>query len=277
MSWKKNVTREGMITAVLACMEKVGHVPNVSELEKHTDITRHDMIGLFGSYAATLKECGLKRTGSGMRIESKDLFLDWAKVVRALKRIPKLHEYELDGLHSEVPFRKRFGTWGNVPKAMKRYALENGLADEWQDVIELIDSHLQNKKDGQSKKNGEQEEWSRPKVKVRPDRPVYGRLLRPSPLVCAPVNEAGVIFLFGAMAEQMGFQMLRIQAGFPDGEALRTMEENRLQRVKIEFEYESRNFLHHGHDAAFCDLIICWEDNWPDAPVEVIELKRAFN
>ncbi len=277
MSWKKNVTREGMITAVLACMEKVGHVPNVSELEKHTDITRHDMIGLFGSYAATLKECGLKRTGSGMRIESKDLFLDWAKVVRALKRIPKLHEYELDGLHSEVPFRKRFGTWSNVPKAMKRYALENGLAEEWQDVIELIDSHLQSKKDGQSKRNGQQEEWNRPKAKVRADRPVYGRLLRPSPLVCAPVNEAGVIFLFGAMAEQMGFQMLRIQAGFPDGEALRTMEENRLQRVKIEFEYESRNFLHHGHDAAFCDLIICWEDNWPDAPVEVIELKRAFN
>ena len=230
-----------------------------------------------------------------MRIESKDLFLDWAKVVRAQKRIPKLHEYELDGLHSEVPFRKRFGTWSNVPKAMKRYAMENGLIDEWQDVIELIDSHLQSKKDGQSKKNGEQEEWSQPKAtiqpdvkiqpnakiqpkaKIRPDRPVYGRLLRPSPLVCAPVNEAGVIFLFGAMAEQMGFQMLRIQAGFPDGEALRTMAENRLQRVKIEFEFESRNFLHHNHDAALCDLIICWEDNWPEAPVEVIELKREFN
>ena len=58
MSWKKNVTREGTITAVLACMEKVGHVPSVSELERHTDSTRHEMIGLFGSYAATLKECG---------------------------------------------------------------------------------------------------------------------------------------------------------------------------------------------------------------------------
>lgn len=86
-----------------------------------------------------------------------------------------------------------------------------------------------------------------------------------------------MIFLFGALAEQMGFQMLRIQAGFPDGEALRTIEENRLQRVKIEFEFESRNFLYHGHDATQCDLIICWEDNWPEAPVEVIELKRAFN
>ena len=154
MSWKKNVTREGMIAAVLACMEKVGHVPNVSELERHTDITRHDMIGLFGSYAATLKECGLKRTGSGMRIESKDLFLDWAKVVRAQKRIPKLHEYELDGLHSEVPFRKRFGTWGNVPKSMKRYAMENGLMEEWQDVIELIDNHVQRGKRKGSKRNG---------------------------------------------------------------------------------------------------------------------------
>ncbi len=58
MSWKKNVTREGMITAVLACMEKVGRYRNISELEKHTEITRHDLIGVFGSYAATLKECG---------------------------------------------------------------------------------------------------------------------------------------------------------------------------------------------------------------------------
>jgi hypothetical protein len=66
------------------------------------------------------------------------------------------------------------------------------------------------------------------------------------------VNELGVIFLFGALAEQMGFQMLRIQAEYPDGEALRKMSETRLQRVKIEFEFESRNFLRHNHDPALC-------------------------
>ena len=45
------------------------------------------------------------------------------------------------------------------------------------------------------------------------------------------------------------------------------------RRVRIEFEYQSRNFQRHNHDPAGCDLIVCWEDNWPEAPLEVIELK----
>ncbi len=282
MSSKKNLTREGIIATVLACKEKVGHVPSVFELEKHSGLTWHDMKRIFGTYTDTLKECGLTRIASGMKVETKDLLLDWARVARAQKRIPKLSEYERDGLYSEVPFRKRFGSWSNLPKTVRQYALENGLIEEWKDVIEIINSRIKDKIEiidsrTKGKKDDQPGVWGPPKMKVLPDRPVYGRLLRPSPLVCAPVNEAGVIFLFGALAEQMGFQMLRIQAGFPDGEALRTMAENRLQRVKIEFEFESRNFLYHGHDAAQCDLIVCWEDNWPEAPVEVIELKRAFN
>jgi hypothetical protein len=42
--------------------------------------------------------------------------------------------------------------------------------------------------------------------------------------------------------------------------------------VKIEFEKESRNFLRHGHLPSGCDLIVCWVHNWPECPVEVIEL-----
>jgi hypothetical protein len=46
--------------------------------------------------------------------------------------------------------------------------------------------------------------------------------------------------------------------------------------VRIEFEYRSRNFLTHKHDARQCDLIVCWEDDWPDSPLEVLELKREL-
>ena len=57
------------------------------------------------------------------------------------------------------------------------------------------------------------------------DRPMYGPVMRPCPLVCGPVNEAGVIFLFGVMAEKLGFVVLRIQTEFPDCEALRHVDE----------------------------------------------------
>jgi len=42
----------------------------------------------------------------------------------------------------------------------------------------------------------------------------------------------------------------------------------------------SRNFLQHLHDPKECDLILCWENNWADCPVEVIALKglmEGFN
>jgi hypothetical protein len=38
---------------------------------------------------------------------------------------------------------------------------------------------------------------------------------------------------------------------------------------------ESRNFLTHLHDPQKCHLIVCWEHNWPDCPLEVVELKSA--
>ena len=43
----------------------------------------------------------------------------------------------------------------------------------------------------------------------------------------------------------------------------------------IEFEHESRNFLKHMHPVKGCDLIVCWKHNWPECPLEVVELSRA--
>jgi len=271
MDGGKNMTREEVIAAIQACTEKLGRVPTRVELAKLAGLSRHDVNRYFGNYMTALKECGLEKTGGGLKLGVERIFEDWTRTVRANKKLPTAFEFEKESRYSVRPFRRLFGSWSKVPEGMKRYAMERGLTNDWQDVLELIDGEANGQADGQREAGG------RAAGQILADRPVYGRVLRPCPLVCAPVNEAGVIFLFGALAEGMGFQMLRIQAEYPDGEALRTMAENRLQRVKIEFEYESRNFLRHNHDAAMCDLIVCWEDNWPEAPLEVIELKRVFS
>jgi len=107
-------------------------------------------------------------------------------------------------------------------------------------------------------------------------RAIYGRVMRPYPLICGPVNEMGVVFLFGARAEELGFLVLRIQTEFPDCEALRMIDDERCEMVKIEFEHESRNFLKHMHKVSKCDLIVCWKHNWPECPLEVVELRTAL-
>ncbi len=68
--------------------------------------------------------------------------------------------------------------------------------------------------------------------------------------------------------------MLLVQTGFPDCVAMRVVAENRMQRLKIEIEYQSRNFLKHMHDLKGCDMIVCWENNWPECPLEVLELRK---
>ena len=95
-------------------------------------------------------------------------------------------------------------------------------------------------------------------------------------LLMEPMNEQGVIFLFGAVARKLGFAVIQIQAGYPDCEAFREVEPGRWQWVRIEFEYESRNFLGHGHAPEKCDLIVCWSHNWEESPLEVLELKSAM-
>jgi hypothetical protein len=110
------------------------------------------------------------------------------------------------------------------------------------------------------------------------DRAVMGPPLEWLPMTNAPMNELGVVFLFGMVAAGLGFQVESLQGKFPDCEAKREVVKGKWQRSRIEFEYESKNFHLHGHDPKGCDVIVCWRHNWKGCPeeLEVIELCRII-
>lgn len=110
------------------------------------------------------------------------------------------------------------------------------------------------------------------------DRAVMGPPLDWLPMTNAPMNELGVVFLFGMVAAGLGFQVEALQGKFPDCEAKREVAKGKWQRSRIEFEYESKNFHLHGHDPKGCDVIVCWRHNWKGCPeeLEVIELCRLI-
>jgi hypothetical protein len=93
-----------------------------------------------------------------------------------------------------------------------------------------------------------------------------------------PVNEQGVVLLFGMVAKELGYTVEAVQSGFPDCEAKRQIAPERWQRVHLEFEFESRNFRDHGHSLTGCDVIVCWRHNWPDCPphLEILELSSLI-
>jgi Homing endonuclease associated repeat len=109
---------------------------------------------------------------------------------------------------------------------------------------------------------------------VKKDRPVMGAPFARHPLTNAPVNEMGVVFLFALVAWDLGFQVEALWGRYPDGRAKREVAPGKWQDVAIEFEYESKNFVLHGHDPKKCDVIVCWRHNWKECPesIEVIEL-----
>lgn len=109
-------------------------------------------------------------------------------------------------------------------------------------------------------------------MNIKQKRPLS---LENAPMQFAPKNELGVVFLFAAVAKKLQFRIVEIKPSFPDCIAYkRSGTEEEL--VRIEFEYKSRNFLSHKHNPDNCDCIVCWEHDWPETPVEVIELKRYF-
>lgn len=78
------------------------------------------------------------------------------------------------------------------------------------------------------------------------------------------------------IAHELGYIVESVGQGFPDCEGKRRVARNQWERVRIEFEYLSRTFRDHGHDERKCDLIVCWENNWPDSPIPVLELKKEL-
>jgi hypothetical protein len=93
-----------------------------------------------------------------------------------------------------------------------------------------------------------------------------------------PINEQGVVLLFGMLARELGFLVEAVQTGFPDCEAKREFKPGKWKRARIEFEYESRNFLTHGHNSDDCDIIVCWCHNWAECPanIEIVELSKVI-
>lgn len=306
----KAVTKEEIIAAIQECTKTLGHTPTNRELRTHYNVAPRDVQRAFGGHKNAVAACGLEPRGSGHEVSMENLFRDWAEIARRIGRIPSRTTYQLMSRYSVRPLTHRFKSWGEVPRGLRRYAEEEGLDAEYADVLEMIRNFVEGKKevaatwpsrrilatsaatldtslgtlDTPTGSPGTSAGIFGTSVRMMagtlkatllPDRPVYGPPMIPAALACGPSNELGVIYLFGMLAGQLGYMVTRIQAEFPDCEAIRMVDENIWQGVRIEFEYESRNFARHLHKPSECDVIVCWIHNWPECPLEVVELKTV--
>lgn len=87
-----------------------------------------------------------------------------------------------------------------------------------------------------------------------------------------PTNEMGIVFMFGAIIDRIGWQMAYMDGRYPDAVAVNRDK----QSVKVEFEYQASSFVAHGHDPQYCDLVVCWEND-RHLSVPVLALSQYYD
>lgn len=232
---------------------------------------------LFPSWKAAIAAAGLLpqrpiTTGDAV------LLRELQHICERLGRFPNLAEYQRKSGRKPSVIRKRFGYWWQMPQHLLEYLEKHDPESPAADMARREVAALQNALSGRLRRSPGV--YRRP-VQVMP--PVWEQragLRYGPPLDCPglrhePTTELGVVFLFGMVCERLGFAVDAIHNHFPDCEAKRLVDKrlNLWEPVRIEFELRSSNFRTQGHRPDQCDIIVCWEHNWPECPLEVIALK----
>jgi len=234
-----------------------------------------DLFRYFPKWSDALAAAGIEFDPYNQKIPADDLIEDWGQLTRSLARIPTRNEYKLEGSYSATVFERNFGPWSSLPQVFRERFAEK---PEWADVVALLPDVSRVPSAPQPPTSALPRVFPISTKARLADRPTYGDPIDFRGLRHEPVNEDGVVFLFGMVARELGYLVESVQAGFPDCEAKRQIAPGKWQRVRIEFEFESRNFRDHGHPSEGCDAIVCWKHNWSECPpdLEVVELSSLI-
>ena len=260
---EKGYSREELLQKVREVAKSLGKdILTEAEFTKITKVSYRPIHRLFGDWQKFLSEAGLQiHPLNKQKIPDSELFDDYLRVVKETGLYPSYSQFHIRSKYSKGVYENRFNGFKNFRKLAIQHGINSGVIEpsfalEEIDNTPSIDVEI------------------KPTYKPLNDRPILGEHLDFRGLLHAPVNEMGVVYLFGMLSEELGFVIEAIQAAFPDCEGKRKIEKGRWQRIRIEFEYLSSNFLRHGHDVNNCDVIICWIHDWNNCPIEVISLRE---
>jgi hypothetical protein len=105
---------------------------------------------------------------------------------------------------------------------------------------------------------------------------ILGDLINIRGFVYAPVNETGVIALLAAMVEDLRLQVEEVRPHAPHY-IVRRQTRRVWERVAVACAYKSSELQAQAWALEGSHLIVCWEHDWPDCPLDVIELPTVIH
>ncbi len=274
-------SNEQIIEMLKNLAERLGQT-SLSKKEIDSVIPGSTVARRFGNIGNALEAAGLERVAPadhlrrGPQIADEELFQALYEVECKVDHEPRYNDCSAHCRYSVTPYTQRFGKWADVRARYRKWKSEN------EHLLSVIPSAKSEDNGDQSTVNGDKERVEvHPTVlpigtsKKKAPEQFYGEPIDFRGLRHAPINEQGVVFLFAMVSRELGFNIESVQQGFPDceGKYLFDSKKNLWAKARIEFEYKASSFKQHGHDPNQCDFIVCWVNDWPDCPVNVIELK----
>ena len=264
----KKHDRESIIETLHNLAQRLGK-DSLSKYEVATAIPTSTVTNHFGNVGNALEAAGLKRRRGGDNFKGRaptltddDLFHSIRELEQQLGHEPRLNEYNAAGPYSAKPF-KRFGKWSDTLVLYRKWKAEGGSAAGGAPETRADDSSTRVAPLFQANNAPAQ---------------LYGEPIDFRGLRHAPINEQGVVYLFGMVSRELGFYIEAVQQGFPDceGKYLHHAGRNLWAKARIEFEFRASSFRQHGHDSNQCDFVVCWLNDWPNCPIRVIELSKEI-
>ncbi|HTT32065.1 MAG TPA: hypothetical protein VMH48_00560 [Methylomirabilota bacterium] len=279
------LSKKQIIKSMATIAKKLGRTPSLLEFVARAGVPKNRVFQFFPKWNDAVRAAGRDPCRLYKRPGDNELLKDWGEVVRKKRGLPTRRAYRLAGEYYPRTLERRFGGWPSVPQAFRKFAKSRR---EWADVVALLPAAVATEKLVSAMVSRGALHRVPPALvrasskmgnhKTLKDRATYGNPIHLPGFLHEPVNELGVVLLFGMLAKDLGYMIERVQKSFPDCEAKRQIAPDRWQRVNIEFEFESKNFHEHGHSHNGCDVIVCWRHNWPACPkhIEVLELSSII-
>jgi hypothetical protein len=203
---ERTVAADQVLSAIRELTEELGRVPSQAEFTAKKRISEYYVGIHFETWNAAVRAAGHQPNSNAeeRRTEPVALLKDWASVVRAQRRIPTQSQYRARGNHSVTSFDKHFGSWSTIAMRFRAFAQDK---EEWNDVLSLLPPEQP-----EGATTGVQPVVHRAAstgrhVKLK-GRPTYGNPIHFRGLRHEPVNEQGVVFLFGMLAHELGYHGL---------------------------------------------------------------------
>lgn len=265
------VTREAVIAEIKRVATELGKDKlSRSEFRSHSTIKRHHIETLFDSWNEAVTLAGLLPQEYNKRIDDEELFSEMERVFLKHQGVCNRIKFERLSKYSTDVYNRRFGRWESVLISFGNWLTVNNRDFPYINQLPDSSKHLVPVSDSVETEKPEVMTWK------TIGKTTYGSLLNFKGLQHAPLNEQGVVFLFGMICFELGFVVEAIRNGYPDCDAKRRVGRDEWERVRIEFEYRSSNFKEHGHNPDECDVVICWIHDWKECPLEVVELKSEL-